>query len=180
MKKTLLFTAVVVGLMGFTSYQANAETVTTQTYVETKDVPGTKAIAFSAFDVNKDGEYSMEEVGEMLFEIFDTNNDKLIDNLEWDNKNVYTITPMEKETFKFVDHNSDGLTDEATYTYDTFYKASGLIKFDEDEDGLSAQEFIGIGFEELDDTEDKMINKEEWQKAYLATLPEHAKNVNYN
>lgn len=178
-KKPLLYAVAALAMLG-SAPMAQAETVTTKTVVEAKTVPNTKEIAFAAFDVNQDGVYSMPEVGEMLFTIFDTNDDKLIDNIEWDNRNVYTITPMEKETFQYVDHNDDGLAEHATYTYDTFYKASGLIRFDEDENGLSAQEFIGVGFEELDDDEDKMINMDEWTKVYLDTLAEHEKNVNYN
>ena len=158
---------------------AKAETVVEKTYVQTKDLPDTNEIDFSAFDLNNDGSYSMTEVGEKLFYIFDTDGNEVIDNIEWDNKNFYTITPMEVEKFKFVDVDNDGQTDVASYTYDTFYKASGLIKFDEDQDGLSASEFIGVGFEKLDDSEDKTITLKEWQKAYLDTRPDHYRQETY-
>lgn len=175
----LFYTAATLAILAFPA-ASQAETLTTKTVVETKDLPNINQINFSAFDVNQDGSYSMAEVGDKLFDIFDSNKDKMIDNIEWDNRNVYTITPMEKTTFNFVDHNDDGRAEHATYTYETFYKASGLIKFDENQNGLSAKEFIGAGFENLDDDEDKLITREEWKEAYLKHLPEHAQPETYN
>ncbi len=156
------------------------QTVTTKTHVQAQDLPDVNQINFSAFDVNRDGIYSMAEVGERLFESFDQDHNGFIDNLEWDRKTVMTITPMERETFRFVDEGSDGTTDSATYTYETFYQASGLMRFDENHDGLSAAEFIGEGFQPLDDDEDNLINLEEWKEAYLESRPEHNQPERYN
>ena len=180
MKKTLLTCSALAVLIGFGSVIANAETVTTQTYVQTKDLPNINEVDFTVFDTNMDGSYSMEEVGERLFQSFDKDSNGEIDNMEWSHKAVMTITPMEKETFKFVDYNSDGLTDEQSYTYETFFKASGLAKFDENLNGLSAEEFIGEGFEKLDRDQDKMIDLEEWKKVYLDSRPSAADQKNYN
>ena len=160
----------------------NAETtVTTQTYVETQDIEGINKIDFSAFDVNKDGLYAKTEVGEKLFYTFDRDGNEVIDNLEWDNRSVYTITPMEKETFTFVDYNSDGYTELSTYTYDQFYKESALIRFDKNKNGLSASEFIGVGFQELDDNDSNTIELDEWKEAYIEmTKPKNAEQERYN
>lgn len=155
------------------------ETVVTQTYVQTQESENVNNIDFTDFDVNKDGSYSMAEVGEKLFYIFDTDGNEVIDNIEWDKVNFYTITPMEVESFKFVDTTNNGKFDMADYSYDVFYKESGLIKFDEDKDGLSAAEFIGEGYEVLDTTEDKMITLEEWQRVYLESRPKHNQPENY-
>lgn len=156
-----------------------AETVVTQTYIQTKDSENINNIDFSDFDVNEDGSYSMAEVGEKLFYIFDTDGNQVIDNIEWNKVNFYTITPMEVESFRYVDDTNDGGFKLADYNYDVFYKESGLIKFDEDKDGLSASEFIGEGFEVLDTDEDKMISLREWQRVYLESRRKHDQPESY-
>lgn len=194
-RKTLLMASVAVFALGV-SNSASAETLlgidtsgdvavaaevetpvaetTTSTSVETNTyvkpaVDGENTINLKEFDINEDGKYSMAEVGERLFYAFDLDGNEVIDNMEWDKKSVMTVVPMEKETFQFVDLDGDTYTDVSSYSYETFYKDSGLASFDENKDGLSAKEFIGVGFEELDDSEDKTITLEEWQKVYLET-----------
>ncbi len=163
------------------AHPAMAETVHTKTYVETSDVADERKINFSAFDINEDGMYAKSEVGEKLFYVFDLDGNEVIDNQEWDTRSMFTITPMEKETFKFVDYNDDGYTDLSTYTYETFYKESGLIRFDEDKDGLSAAEFIDTGFQELDDNDNNTIELDEWVEAYtVMTKPATAEQERYN
>jgi len=77
---------------------------------------------------------------------------------------------MEKETYTIIDEDSDGVAEEVTYTYSEFLETSGLIKFDKNYDGLSAEEFIGVGFESLDGDENKMIDLREWKDAYTESL----------
>jgi hypothetical protein len=179
--KAKIFTQVALGAI-LISGTAAAETITTttKTYVQPQEVENVRPIDFTVFDVNNDGVYTMAEVGERLFESFDRNNDDLIDNLEWDEKTVLTITPMEKETYKFVDVYSDGMVEESVYTYQTFYQASGLAEFDKNNDGLSAEEFVDAQIQEMDDNEDNLINLDEWQDAYMASRPEHNQPENYN
>jgi hypothetical protein len=180
--KTQLLTLSAVALTSMLVAQTSmAETVHTKTYIDTADTVENLKIDFSAFDVNGDGLYAKSEVGEKLFYVFDQDGNEVIDNLEWDRKSMYTITPMEKETFKFVDYNDDGYTDLSTYTYDIFYKESGLIRFDNDKNGLSASEFIEVGFQELDDNDNNTIELDEWVEAYTAmTRPETAEQERYN
>jgi hypothetical protein len=160
---------------------AHADTVHTKTYVQAQNVEGVNQINFSTFDINNDGLYAKSEVGEKLFYVFDRDGNEVIDNLEWDNRSMYTITPMEKETFKFVDYNDDGHTDLSSYTYKTFYRESGLIRFDENKNGLSAAEFIETGFQELDDNDNNIIEIDEWKEAYTAmTKPKNAEQERYN
>ncbi len=170
-------------LMSFMAFAPNAqsETVTTKTYVQQKDLKNVNTINFSAFDMNGDGEYSMEEVGERLFKSFDQDGNGVIDNIEWSKKTVMTITPMEEQTFTFVDTDDDGLVEKTTYEYDVFFKASKLAKFDENYDGLSAEEFIGENFHKLDDDNNNMINLEEWKEAYIeSTVFPNAEPERYN
>ena len=161
---------------------AEAETtVTTKTYVEPQKMQNVKEINFSAFDTNKDGLYAKSEVGKKLFYSFDADGNEVIDNIEWDMPSVFTIVPMEKETYTFVDYNSDGYTELSTYTYDQFYQESALIVFDENKNGLSAAEFIEVGFQELDSDDNGTIELDEWEDAYLEmTQADINKEEQYN
>lgn len=179
---TLGVSALALTLMGSAGL-AQATTVETQTYVQSNapKAENVKTVNFSVFDINNDGLYAKTEVGEKLFYMFDTDGNEVIDNLEWDNEIVYTITPMEKETYRFVDYNDDGYTDLTTYTYEQFYKESGLAHFDDNKNGLSAKEFIGAGFQSLDHSENNMIELNEWKKAYVTSYaPESANQERYN
>lgn len=163
-----------------TAPTVQAETVTTNTFVQTQDIPEVKEVDFTVFDTNKDGIFSMQEVGDRLFESFDRDDNDLIDNIEWNWKTVMTITPMEKEKYQFVDYNDDGYTDKSSYTYQTFYQTSGLIKFDNNQDGLSASDFIEVPMLKLDDDGDKLISLQEWQEAYKTSRLEHNQPERYN
>jgi hypothetical protein len=177
--KTLMASAAVLAAMTLAP-AAYAETVTTRTLVQPAPLPGLKQVDFTVFDINGDGFYSMPEVGERLFHSFDKDGNGHIDNIEWDHKAIMTITPMTKETFKFVDMNDDGMVENSTYTYQTFYTASGLSMFDEHKDGLSAKEFIGVGYRKLDRDDDNQIGLEEWKQAYLESRPRELDPANYN
>lgn len=178
--KTLLASVAVVALTIAAPLSVNATTVQTETVVKTQNIEGTRQINFAKFDLNGDNSLTMQEVGENLFYLFDQDGNELIDNIEWNNRNVYTITPMEQETFTYVDYNSDGVSEETTYTYDTFYTETGLARFDNDKNGLSAKEFIGEEFKVLDDNMSGTIDLEEWKEAYIASLsPETSETERY-
>ena len=177
MNKFFMTTAL--AITAFTG-SALAQSVMVETREQTVDVPGVNQVQFSKFDVNGDGQYSMDEVGETLFYMFDTDGNEVVDNIEWTNKNVMTIIPIEREQFTYFDANNDGNAEIATHSYESFYKASGLMAFDENQDGLSAEEFIGEGFEVLDINQDKVISLEEWEDVYLESRMKHNKPDNYN
>ena len=130
-KRHLIATAAVC-ILGVSATVVNAETVTTKTVVSTKHLNGVDRVNFASFDLNGDGILSMSEVGERLFYAFDMDGNEVIDNIEMNKKSVMTIIPMEKQTFKFVDDNNDGKTDEGAYTYETFIEKSKLMRFDKD------------------------------------------------
>lgn len=159
---------------------AQAETVTTRTYVQAQDMPNINEVDFTVFDTNGDGLYSMPEVGERLFKSFDKDGNGHIDNIEWDHKAVMTIVPMEKKTFHYIDSNDDGRVEKSIYTYETFYDASGLSMFDTNKNGLSAKEFIGVGYRKLDRDDNNMIDLSEWKEAYLSSRPRITDQDNYN
>lgn len=159
---------------------ALAETVTTRTVVQPQPLPGLTPVDFTVFDVNRDGRFSMPEVGERLFSSFDKDGNGHIDLNEWSHKAVMTITPMAQETFKYVDTDNDGRVEETTYTYQTFYAESGLSRFDQNKNGLTPQEFLGVGYRKTDRDDDNLISLEEWKEAYLQTRPRELDPANYN
>jgi hypothetical protein len=181
MKLAKLLAATAVAAAVLVPAVSNAETVTTRTYTHQKSVPDTKKVNFSAFDINGDGILSKQEVGARLFESFDGDKNGLIDNIEFDRKNVMTIIPMESETLRLVDYDSDGLVEKSTYSYTDFIQQSGLARFDNDMDGLSAREFLNGNFQELDLNDDNMFSLTEWKRAYANIyMPRHAQGQTYN
>lgn len=160
---------------------AIAKTVTTKTVVQHQEFPTDGRVEFSVFDLNNDHVLTMQEVGKKLFYIYDTDGNEVIDNNEFDNKKVVTIAPVQKNTYTFVDYDNDGHAEEATYTYETFLERSLLAEFDEDMDGLSAEDFIETSFLKLDDDGSKAIELEEWEEEYMARVkPENAEQERYN
>ncbi len=178
--KYLLATAACALLLGAPSVQA--ETITTKTVVHQQPLPeNAQKINFSAFDLNQDGILSMQEVGEKLFYVFDTDGNEVIDNIEFDHKQVMTIIPMEKDTYKYVDWDNDGQPESTTITYETFIDQSMLMAFDKEMDGLSPADFIEMTFLELDDDKSKAIELEEWKEEYHAKIkPANAEQERYN
>lgn len=178
-KKLLLASAAFLALG--VSESAMAETITTKTVVSQKALPHVTETNFAAFDLNGDNVLSMREVGSKLFYIFDTDGNEVIDNIEINNKQVMTIIPMEKTTITAIDFNNDGLADDTAFSHENFIQQSRLMKFDKNMDGLTAAEFIGNSFLELDDNNDKAITLDEWKEAYIASLaPKAAEQERYN
>lgn len=161
----LKLTAAAIALIGFVP-AAHADTVTTKTVVQQKDIPNVNRVDMTMFDLNHDKILSRDEVGEYLFKVFDTDNNHNIDNIEFKQPKFITLIPMEKETMITVDFDNDGVPDKAEHTYESFVQLSQLGRFDDDQDGLSAKEFINTGYEVLDDDEDRQISLEEWKEAY--------------
>lgn len=164
-----------------TTREVVAPTVQSTTVTQQQDVPGAVKINFMDFDVNKDGILSMAEVGKKLFYIFDIDGNETIDNIEFTNNKIMTIIPMESKTITMVDFNNDGIADEKSYSYEAFLDQSGLAVFDKDKDGLSAKDFIGKGYQELDIDDNNWIEPGEWDKVYAEQrLPKAAENERYS
>ncbi len=123
-------------------------------------------INFSAFDLNRDGIYTKDEVGERLFRVFDQDGNHMIDNREWTQRNVMTIKPMESVTIRTIDYGSTGQIDQVEESYTTFVQQSGLSRFANSPEGLSAADFTDIPFNVVDTSSNYMIELNEWKNAY--------------
>ena len=161
---------------------ANAETVIETTTTVTPQMQAdTRYIDVDTFDDNNDGILTMSEVGTELFYIFDRDGNEVIDNIEFETNSMMTLTPMQKETVTVVDVYADGNIDQATYTYEEFIQQSKLDKFTDDNNGLSPEEFINDEFLALDDDGSTVLEREEWEEAYIAMLhPKSAEQERYN
>lgn len=178
--KTLLAATAAVAVVAASAGVADAGTVTNHTVTKQKETNAYK-VNFSALDINKDGVLSKQEVGTRLFESFDGDHNGQIDNLEISQKNVLTIIPMETQNIRLVDYDSDGMTDQSSISYNDFIVQSGLARFDNDSDGLSAEEFLNGNFQEIDLNDNNMIDLQEWKRAYASIyLPRHNMDQTYN
>ncbi len=156
-----------------TTTVGNSVTTTTQEHA-------IKTLTLAEFDLNNDHRLDMNEVGKQLFYIFDKDGNEVIDNIEFDDNAVLTVRPVDVEKYTFVDYNSDGLVDSSSYTYETMYQQSGLIRFDNNQDGLSPADFLEASFLEMDDNKDKTIDLQEFSEAYIASRsPANAEQERY-
>ncbi|TVQ81847.1 MAG: hypothetical protein EA357_11620 [Micavibrio sp.] len=131
---------------------------------------GIHVVEFIDFDLNKDGIMSTHEVGEMLFKLYDTDGNNVIDNMEYNRPLIITVKPVEHHTTIYYDLNGNGKADEVVHTYETFKQDTRLADFVTNKDGLSARDFTNLHFNEVDVNGDGMIDLEEWQGTYIPSV----------
>lgn len=136
---------------------------------------GTRVVAFTDFDLNHDGVLSRREVGEKLFKMYDTDGNEVIDNIEFTRKAVITVHPIEKETVVTYDFDGDGIADKTQITNEQFMRDTLLARFDENKNGLSAEEFTGRHFMEADINNDKTVDMKEFKASYDGAIDKSLK-----
>ncbi len=132
--------------------------------------PGDHVMTFADFDLNHDGILSMNEVGKMMFKIYDIDGNGVIDNNEYERHTIVTLTPTEKTTITSYRVDDEGNADETKYTRESFMQDSRLSRFGSVKQGLSAHEFIGQDFMAVDVNRDHAIDLKEWQGTYIASI----------
>ena len=174
----LLMTAAVLAT-GMTP--AFADTVTTTTTVKQIDLPGVKKFDLASFDDNHDGVITVEEAGDHLFHLFDLDSSGVLDNHEFYKKTIITVMPLKERTVTFRDTNSDGRTDDKSYSESTFLEHSGLAAFAGNKDGMSAADFVKKSFLQMDTNNDHVIDAAEWRAAYVEShVPKANQQFRYN
>lgn len=158
----------------------NAETVTKTTVQKQEVMNNSVSFEIDSFDINKDGRYAKSEIGEKLFYIYDTDGNEIIDSNEFDAKRIITVVPVQEETYTYVDTDNDGLVEESTYTFTRMMKDTGLAIYDSEKDGLSAKEFIGTFYRDVDKNDDKTVDLEEWKSTYLSSVKGITESEKYN
>lgn len=133
-------------------------------------VPGSRVYSVVDFDLNRDSILSMNEVGEKLFRMYDTDGNNVIDNNEFERRAVLTVVPVEKNTTVTYDFDGDGLSDRVATTSQVFLQETRLARFDRNGDGLSPREFTGRSFLEADINNDKAVDLAEWRGVYVSSV----------
>ena len=151
-----------------TESPAGTTTVTTEEHRTV--MTGPHSINFMDFDLNKDGIVSVNEVARVLFKLYDTDGNEVIDNNEYERRINISLMPVQKDTVVSYDFDGDGRPDMTKYTYETFLQDTWLTRFDKNRDGLSAHEFTGRDFLEADVNHDHAIDFKEWQGTYIASI----------
>ncbi len=161
--------------------EPDAKKVTVRVEVAPKPRGTNNVVNFMDFDLNKDGALSHDEVGESLFYIFDRDGNEVIDNIEMKRIGVLAFSPMEKKTIAIVDYRVADKPTKTTVTEEEFMKASNLNKFDENGDGLTPLDFLGMTFNRVNVKRDNVIDMYEWKRAYADSVrPRHEEPFNYN
>lgn len=142
---------------------------------------GTRLVNLMDYDANNDGVLSTREVGEMLFKLFDSDGNMLIDNQEFEKRNVMSLVPMEKETVVQYDFDNDGLADKVERAHETFMKKTQLSRFDMVGEGISPHDFMGKSFMLVDIDRSRFVEINEWRGAYDALInQQNQKQVYFN
>ncbi len=131
---------------------------------------GDHIFSFADADLNHDGVLSMNEVGKMMFRIYDVNGNGAIDNNEYERHTRITVTPAEKTTITSYTVDDDSTADKTTYTRENFMEGSRLSRFGTVKEGLSPHEFIGQDFMSVDVNRDHAVDLKEWQGTYIASI----------
>jgi hypothetical protein len=127
-------------------------------------------INFVDFDVNGDGIQSTNEIGELLFSLYDTDGNNVIDNVEYGRRSAVTVMPVQQDRVVSYDFDGDGKIDETKYTYETFMQDTQLSRYDKNMNGLSPYEFTGLDFLAVDINKDQAVDLKEWQGTYIASI----------
>ena len=140
------------------------------------------SIDFSDLDLNKDGIFARDEVGEKLFTIFDRDGNGVIDNIEMKRISLKVRAPMEKTTIETIDYRTPGKEQTTRISHEEFLKESKLARFDKEKDGLSPLDFLEMSFYQVNvNRTDGVIDLYEWKRAYAESVkPMHMESFIYN
>ena len=144
----------------------------TETHYKTEEhTTTTDTRTINLMDYSNAGVLSPDEVGKMLFKIFDADGNGVIDSNEYERHVIIKFSPMEKNTVVTYRLNNDGETKETTTTtYETFMRDTRLMDFNNNGKGISPHEFTGQDFLAVDVNRDHAIDLKEWQGTYNASI----------
>lgn len=140
---------------------------------------GTRVVNFMDFDLNGDGTLSTSEVGDMLFKLFDTDGNGIIDNVEFEKRNVMTVVPMEKTTVVKYYFDNGNTSEVVESDHEKFMEKTQLSRFDESGEGLSPRDFVGKTFQQMDINRSRGIELREWRGAYDEAINKKNQNQRF-
>ena len=150
-----------------TSTTTSSSSVKTETVLEPGKLDGnTRAIHFEDYDLDRDGKLTRAEAGEMLFRLYDTDGNMVIDDIEYKREAVLSVSPMTRKTKTAYDENNDGVADKEDTSEEIIMVDTMLSEYDKNSKGLSPEEFTGTAFSKADVNHSNVIEKKEWQGVY--------------
>jgi hypothetical protein len=143
----------------------------TETHYKTEQhTTTTDTRTVNLMDYSNAGVLSPDEVGKMLFKIFDADGNGVIDSNEYERHISINFSPLEKNTIVTYKLDRNGETKETTVTYENFMQNTRLMDFNNNGKGISPHEFTGMDFMAVDVNRDHAIDLKEWQGTYNATI----------
>ena len=143
----------------------------TETHYKTEEhTTTTDSRTVNLMDYSNAGVLSPDEVGKMLFKIFDTDGNGVIDSNEYERHVIIKFSPMEKNTVVTYRLDRNGETKETTTTYENFMQGTRLMDFNNSGKGISPHEFTGMDFNAVDVNHDHAVDLKEWQGTYNASI----------
>jgi Ca2+-binding EF-hand superfamily protein len=122
-------------------------------------------------DYSNAGVLSPDEVGRMLFKIFDADGNGVIDSNEYERHYIVNFSPIEKNTVvTYKTRHGDVTKETTTTTYENFMRDTHLNDFVNNGKGISAHEFAGQSFNQVDINRDHAIDLKEWEGTYNASI----------
>jgi len=152
-----------------TDVKAPDGTVTLHKTVQDSTTTDTRTV--NLIDYSNAGVLSPDEVGRMLFKIFDADGNGVIDSNEYERHYIVNFSPIEKNTVvTYKTHHGDVTKETTTTTYENFMRDTRLNDFVNNGKGISAHEFTGQAFNQADINRDHGIDLKEFQGTYNARI----------
>lgn len=126
------------------------------------------SVTFYYFDPKVGAIVSGNELTDEIISLWDTNNNRVIDNREFYTNALVVYEPIEytKRTFQDIDGKSKLTKEEYTLRLQQLPSYRHLNK--DGSEGLTLFEFLGVGFQDADLNNDNQVSYEELRTAFFA------------
>tara|TARA_Y100001934_G_C12376985_1_gene789782 strand:- start:1599 stop:2117 length:519 start_codon:yes stop_codon:yes gene_type:complete len=126
-----------------------------------------QAITIDAFDANQNKVVTLEEVGNVYFQMLDGDNNLSLTAIEFNNNFKINMVYEEPKGYKYSKENPSEQDEPEFYTYNQFLELSKLEKFEDAYNGLNGPALIDSIFEQIDTNRNAMISLPEWNAAFI-------------
>lgn len=172
---------------GSVTYQSHTVVTDTPsaTHVSTSEVTTTPVAPFYTFyyyDPDMSRIVSGGDLTDNIIALWDTNNNKVIDNHEFYNGALIVYEPIEYTKRTYQDIDADGIPELTKEEYTLRLQQMPEYKRlnTDNKDGLTLYEFTGVGFQDADHDNNNQVSYDELKEAFYARegLIEKPKKIN--